>query len=45
MRNNLALVERPISEGGSHFLRAKSYHRILNEVLDHDRLLIIDSLF
>ena len=45
MRNNLALVERPISEGGSHFLQAKSYLEIVNQVLDHDRLLIIDSHF
>ena len=45
MRNNLALVERPINEGRGHFLQAQSYHKILKKVLDHDSLLIIDSHF
>ena len=36
MRNKLALVERPISEGGRHFVQAKSSHKILSKVLDRD---------
>ena len=36
MRNNLALVEGPIGEGGGHFLQAKSYHKTLGRVLDYD---------
>ena len=36
VRNNFALVERPISEGGGHFLQSKSYHKILSTFLDHD---------
>ena len=36
MRNNLALIERPIGEGGGHFLQARSYHKILSKALDHD---------
>ena len=36
MRNDLALVEGPIGDGGSHFLQTKSYHEILSKVLYHD---------